>query len=130
MANSPPMLNSTRATTKLQKKRSRPNPKGCSGVASRRARLPPRKSRPWLPVSARECTPSARRLAEPVMKAPANLTRAMPRLARKAATIALRLPSCIPSHAQCEPAIEDVGLAEHLGAAVAGAQPAVEHQQQ
>ena len=47
-----------------------------------------------MPVSAREWIASARRLAEPVMRNPTNLATAMPRFARKAATIALRLPSC------------------------------------
>src|SRR5262249_17137626 len=48
----------------------------------------------WLPVSARECTASARRLADPVTAAPMNFIVAMPRLARKAAMMARRLPSC------------------------------------
>src|SRR5439155_25717500 len=48
----------------------------------------------WLPVSATEWTASARRLAEPVTIAPTNFITAIPRLARKAATMALRLPSC------------------------------------
>src|SRR5258706_16304247 len=51
-------------------------------------------SRPWLPVSASEWSDSASRPAEPVMKNPANLAMEMPRLATKAAKIALRLPSC------------------------------------
>ena len=46
-------------------------------------------------MSATECTASARRLAEPVMIQPTNFITAMPRLARKAAMIARRLPSCI-----------------------------------
>ena len=59
-----------------------------------RARLPPSSSRPWLPVSASEWLASASRPADAVMRKPTNLAMAMPRLAKKAATIALRLPSC------------------------------------
>ena len=49
----------------------------------------------WLPVSASECIASASRPAEPVMTKPTSLATAMPRLARNAAMIALRLPSFI-----------------------------------
>ena len=47
------------ATTKVQKKRSLPWPNGCSSSAGRSARFKPSSSRPWLPVSANECSASA-----------------------------------------------------------------------
>ena len=52
----------------------------------------------WLPVSAREWIASASSDAEPVIAKPTNFEMAMPRLARNAAMIAWRLPSCIGSH--------------------------------
>ena len=61
----------------------------------RRLRRPPRNSRPWFPVSATEWMASASIEADPVTANATNFAAAMPRLARNAATIARRVPSCI-----------------------------------
>src|SRR5205814_1479493 len=63
-----------------------------------RARLPPRNSSPWLPVSATEWIDSASIDADPVIANAANFETAMPRFARKAATIARRVPSADIAH--------------------------------
>ena len=65
------------------------------GVGRALAALAPSISRAWLPVSASEWPDSASSPAEPVMRKPTNLATAMPRLAKNAAMIAFRLPSCI-----------------------------------
>src|SRR5581483_6919266 len=94
-ANTEPSENSTSATTNDQKYRSRANPNGCSAVGERAARRPPRKSNPWLPVSAAEWMASASSDAAPVKANATTFDSAMPRLARNAAAIARRLPSCM-----------------------------------
>src|SRR4051794_19028427 len=81
-----------------QKYRSVPKPNGCAAVGALRARLPPRKSSPWLPVSATEWIDSASIDADPVMRNAMNLEIAMPRLARNAAMIARRVPSADIAH--------------------------------
>ena len=91
-ANMEPTVNSTRATTKDQKYRSRPYPNGWVVVASRLARRPPRSSRAWLPVSAQEWIASASIEEAPVKANATNLAMAMPRFAKKAARIALVPP--------------------------------------
>src|SRR5262249_21264175 len=67
-------------------------------VGALRARLPPRKRRPWLPVSATEWIDSASIDAEPVMTNATNFESAMPRFAKNAATIARRVPSADIAH--------------------------------
>ena len=95
-----PREKSTRATTNAQKNRSAPYPNGWAASAGRRARLPPRKSKPWFPVSAKEWMDSASIDAEPVTIAAATFATAMPRLASRAATIAARavLHLAVPDH--------------------------------
>src|SRR5258705_1398394 len=75
--------------------RSRPYPNGCCSVASRRDRLPPSSSSPWLPESATEWIDSASIDEEPVSANAANLVTAMPMFAPSAATIALVPPAVL-----------------------------------
>ena len=85
-------------TARGRRRRPRSSARGRSRTGARRrpparARLPPSSSSAWLPVSASEWTASASRPADQVIRKPTNLAMAMPRLAKKAAMIALRLPS-------------------------------------
>src|SRR5918912_3366346 len=75
--------------------RSRPYPKGCSGVARLVARLPPISSSPWLPESATEWMDSASIDDEPVSSHAMNFVKAMPRFAASAAMIALVPPPAL-----------------------------------
>ena len=65
------------------------------GVAARLAFLPPSSSRPWLPESASEWTPSASIDDEPLNRNATNLAAAMARLALSAATMALVPPDAL-----------------------------------
>src|SRR5690606_18430668 len=69
--------------------------KGCAGVALRWARLPPTRSRAWLPESARECTDSASIDEELLKRNATNFATAIARLAARAATIALVPPDAL-----------------------------------
>src|SRR3954454_11581208 len=75
--------------------RSRPYPKGCSGVALRCDRLPPTRSSSWLPESATEWIDSASIEDEPVSSQATNFVTAIPRFAVSAAMIALVPPSAL-----------------------------------
>ena len=87
-------------TARARRRRPRSSARGRSRTGARRrpaasARRPPRKSSPWLPVSATEWIASASSDAAPVTAKATNFATAIPRLARNAATIARRLPSCM-----------------------------------
>ena len=95
-ANMPPIENSTgrrRRPRSTARGRSRTDASGWppSSPVDRRGT-----TAPGCPVSAIEWTVSASRLADPVRRNPTNFVRAIPRLARNAASIALRLPSVTP----------------------------------
>src|SRR5215212_2903687 len=81
-----------------QKYRSVPKPNGCWSVGALRLRFRPRNNKPWFPVSATEWIDSASIDAEPVTAKAKNLEIAIPRLARNAAMIALRVPSADIAH--------------------------------
>ncbi len=111
--------------------RSRPKPKGCCGVAARWARLPPRRSRPWLPESATECTDSASIDDDPLKRNATNFATAIERLASSAATIALVPPDALMCRVVPSPASasSSASVRRRRGAAVTGFGPsfAVRH---
>ena len=71
----------------------------------------------WLPVSAREWTASASRPAELVIRKPTNLAMAMPRLAKKAARMACRLPSVTGPGCHRSAPSEYLGSSEYVARA-------------